>query len=94
MELVDKLHCDFSDVQELQKEQVFFILRMREFDRLARAFLTEHPNGMIVDLGCGLDTRFERVDNGQVVWYGVEMPEVIELREEQLGETARCHLVG
>jgi O-methyltransferase involved in polyketide biosynthesis len=39
---------------------------MREFDRLARAFLAEIPDGVIVDLGCGLDTRFERVDDGQV----------------------------
>jgi O-methyltransferase involved in polyketide biosynthesis len=94
MELVDKLHCDFSRVQELQNEQIFYILRMREFDRKARAFLAKHPNGMIVDLGCGLDTRFERVDNGQVVWNGVDLQVVIELREELLGETARSHLVG
>jgi O-methyltransferase involved in polyketide biosynthesis len=94
VELVAQLHCDFSDVQRMKNEQVNFLLRMREFDRLARAFLAAHPAGVIVDLGCGLDTRFERVDNGQVNWYGLDLPEVIELRKELLEETPRSHFIG
>ena len=66
VELLGRLDVDFSGVQKLKDEQVNYLLRMREFDRLAWAFLVEHPAGVIVDLGCGLDTRFERVDNGQV----------------------------
>ncbi len=94
VELVGRLDCDFSGVQKLKKEQVNYLLRMREFDRQARAFLAEHPAGVIVDLGCGLDTRFERVDNGQVEWYGLDLPEVIELRKELLEETPRSHFIG
>jgi O-methyltransferase involved in polyketide biosynthesis len=94
VELVGRLDVDFSGVQELKDEQVNYLLRMREFDRLARAFLAEHPAGVLVDLGCGLDTRFERLDNRQVEWYGLDLPEVIELRQELLDETPRCHFVG
>src|SRR5512136_2443525 len=94
VELVGQLNYDFSGVQRMKNEQVNFLLRMREFDRLARAFLAEHPGGVIVDLGCGLDTRFERVDNGQVNWYGLDLPEVIELRKEMLEETPRSHFIG
>lgn len=94
VELVSRLDYDFAGVQELKGEQVNFLLRMREFDRQARAFLAEHPNGVIVDLGCGLDTRFERLDNGQVEWYGLDLPEVIDLRKELLQETPRSHLIG
>jgi O-methyltransferase involved in polyketide biosynthesis len=94
VELVSKLDCDFSGVQELKNEQTFYLLRMREFDRLAQAFLAEYPDGMIVDLGCGLDTRFERIDNGQLRWYGLDLPEVIELRKELLEETPRSHFIG
>jgi len=94
VELVGRLDCDFSGVQRLKNEQVNYLLRMREFDRLASAFLAEHPDGVIVDLGCGLDTRFERVDNGQVEWYGLDLPEVIELRQALLEETPRSHFIG
>jgi len=94
VELVSQLDYDFSNIQRRKDEQVSFLLRMREFDRLARAFLAEYPAGVIVDLGCGLDTRFERVDNGQVEWYGLDLPEVIELRKELLDETPRSHFIG
>ena len=94
VELVGRLGVDFSGVRRLKDEQVNYLLRMREFDRLARAFLAEHPTGAIVDLGCGLDTRFERVDNGQGAWYGLDLPEVIELRRELLDETPRSHFIG
>ena len=94
VELVGQLDCDFSGVQKMKKEQVNFLLRMREFDRLARGFLEEHPAGVIVDLGCGLDTRFERIDNGQVEWYSLDLPEVIDLRKELIAETPRSHFIG
>jgi O-methyltransferase involved in polyketide biosynthesis len=94
VELVGRLDVDFPGVQKLEDEQVNYLLRMREFDRLARAFLAEHPAGVIVDLGCGLDTRFERIDNGQVAWYGLDLPEVIALRKELLDETPRSHFIG
>ena len=54
VELVGRLDCDFSGVQKLKNEQVNFLLRMREFDRQARAFLAEHPAGVIVDWAAGL----------------------------------------
>ncbi len=94
VELVSRLDCDLSGVQKLKGEGVNYLLRMREFDRLARAFLAEHPDAVIVDLGCGLDTRFERIDNGQMEWYGLDLPEVIELRKELLEETPRSHFIG
>lgn len=95
LEVVGRLNYDFSLVRSRRKgDQVSFLLRMREFDRLARMFLAEHPDGVIVDLGCGLDTRFERIDNGCVEWYGLDLPEVIELRQELLEETPRSHFIG
>ncbi len=94
VELVDQLDYDFSGIQRMKNEQVNFLLRMREFDRLARSFVSEHPSGVIVDLGCGLDTRFDRIDNGQVNWYGLDLPEVIELRKKLLKETPRSHYIG
>lgn len=93
-ELVNQLKVDLSGVKKLKNEQVNYLLRMREFDRLALAFLAEHPTGVIVDLGCGLDTRFERIDNGLVEWYGLDLPEVIELRKKLLDETPRSHFIG
>jgi methyltransferase (TIGR00027 family) len=75
--------------------QVATILRSREFDRHAQDFLSRHPEAVVVHIGCGLDSRFERVDNGQVEWYDLDLPEVIELRRKLIGgEGGRYHLLA
>jgi len=75
--------------------RVAVILKSREFDRFAQDFLARHPDAVVVHIGCGLDTRFERVDNGRVEWYDLDLPEVIELRRKLVGgEGARYHLLG
>jgi O-methyltransferase involved in polyketide biosynthesis len=75
--------------------RVAIVLRNREFDRYARDFLARHPEAVVVHIGCGLDARFERVDNSPVEWYDLDLPEVIELRRTFIGdEGARYHLLA
>ena len=69
-------------------------MRVREFDRHTQAFLAAHPEGTVVSIGCGLDTRFDRVDNGAVDWYDLDLPEVIALRRQLLTEMPRCRFIG
>ncbi len=89
VELVDQLDYDFSKLKNITLGQIFPLLRMRESDRRVSTFLTQHPDGIIVDIGCGLDTRFYRVDNGKAIWYELDLPEVMALRSQLLGESSR-----
>ena len=84
--VVDHLDYDFRRIKLQGHDELAIILRVRQFDRFARDFLASHPNGVVVQIGCGLDTRFERVDNGQVKWYDLDLPNVIELRHKLIGE--------
>ena len=68
-------------------------MRVRQFDTFARAFLARNPGGLVVDLGCGLDTRFNRLEDGQMTWLGVDLPEVIELRRKLLPDGERCKTI-
>ncbi len=92
--LVKHIDYDFSKLKIQPFVQVALILRIRQFDLLTRDFLMRHPNGVVVYVGCGLDTAFDRVDNGQVEWYDLDLPEVIEVRRRFLPETPRSHLIG
>ena len=83
--LIKSLDYDFSEFKFDKEDQVGIILRVRQFDIFTRDFLTRNPNAVVVHLGCGLDSRFERVDNGLVEWYDLDLPEVIDLRRELLG---------
>jgi O-methyltransferase involved in polyketide biosynthesis len=93
--LVKQINYDFSRARVQAHDEVAIIMRMREFDRFAREFLARNPDGVVLHIGCGLDTRFERVDNGRVEWYDLDLPHVIRLRRELMGdEMGRYHILS
>ncbi len=47
-------------------------------------YLKEHPGAAVVNLGCGLDDTFRKCDNGVCKGYNIDMPDVIEVRNEIL----------
>lgn len=70
-------------------------LRARCFDQQVERFLAEHPDGSVVALGEGLETQFWRVDNGQVRWFTVDLPEALRLRDQVLpAESARQQVIA
>jgi O-methyltransferase involved in polyketide biosynthesis len=77
-----------------KKLTAFLALRSRRFDRYCEEFLRRTPHGMIVELGCGLSSRFSRIDNGAVEWYDLDLPEVISIRKQFFPQTARSHLIA
>jgi O-methyltransferase involved in polyketide biosynthesis len=93
--LIKQLDYDFSGIKLQGHDELGIVLRLREFDRFARDFMAGHPDSAVVHIGCGLDTRFERVDNGRVEWYDLDLPDVIELRRKLIREEAgRYHLLS
>jgi O-methyltransferase involved in polyketide biosynthesis len=69
-------------------------LRIRQYDRYVSRFLDQQPDGVVVSLGCGLDDRRRRVDNGCMRWYDLDLPEVIALRRQFLAETERMRFIA
>ncbi|HVW69832.1 MAG TPA: class I SAM-dependent methyltransferase [Steroidobacteraceae bacterium] len=65
-------------------------MRSRIFDDAVRSWMTAHPVGTVVELGAGLETQFQRCDDGQVRWLCVDVPEAIAVRERFLQPTERC----
>ena len=69
-------------------------LRAKKYDEYARSFLSKNPNGIIVNLGCGMDSRFHRIDNGKVTFFDLDLPEMIEFKQRFYQETSRYHMLG
>ena len=72
----------------------FTVPRTAIFDAWVRDFLAEHPAGTVVEIGTGLNTRFERVDNGQVRWIDMDLPDTIELRRRFFADTGRRRMLA
>ena len=90
LELKNKLP---SDMIEQKKQNQYTLLasasRSANMDRFVRSFLERRPDGVIVQLGCGLETTYYRCDNGRTRWYAVDLPHVIEYRRGLLPEPER-----
>jgi methyltransferase (TIGR00027 family) len=69
-------------------------LRVRRYDRYVTDFLAREPDGIVVNLGCGLDDRRRRTDNGRVRWFDLDLPEVIALRRAHLRESDRMRFLA
>ncbi|WP_175582988.1 class I SAM-dependent methyltransferase [Nocardia cyriacigeorgica] len=65
-------------------------VRSLRFDEVLRPWLATHPGGTVAELAAGLETQFQRCDDGVVRWLCVDVPEAIDIRERFLPATDRC----
>jgi O-methyltransferase involved in polyketide biosynthesis len=79
-ELVAAIEHDFAQFP-IDSSQATYCLRSAIIDLWVRNYLKHYPNGTVVEIGAGLSTRFERVDNGQVRWFELDLSTVMDLRE-------------
>ncbi|MFD9946815.1 class I SAM-dependent methyltransferase [Nonomuraea sp. NPDC059023] len=80
-DLVQRLDYDFTRFKASPSVVSGTALRAKKIDDRVRAFCARHPGGIVLDLGCGLDTRMLRCTPPPGVdWYDVDHAEVIDLR--------------
>ena len=93
-EIVRSLDYDFSRFSSgALRSRIGIALRTLQFDDWLRAFLAEHPAGTVVDVGCGLNTRFERCDNGTARWLEVDLPDTMAVRRRFFEESDRRRML-
>jgi len=84
--IIKQLHYDFSKLNDLSTDRVFSMMRCRQFDHWTEDFITRHPAGRIVEIGCGLSDRQSRIHAFNTTWYNLDLPEVMAIRAKLLGE--------
>jgi O-methyltransferase involved in polyketide biosynthesis len=84
VEIIDELEHDFDAMGKGLHEltRAAWVIRCLQADTVIKQFLEKYPSASIVNIGCGLDTTFSRVDNGQILWYDLDLADVIELRHK------------
>jgi len=89
VEIIASLDYDFSGFAAGRGAQTSCCLRAVIIDGWVRQFLQDHPDGSVVEIGAGLDTRFERLDNGRVRWFDLDLPEAMQVRRRFFRESER-----
>ena len=88
--ICDCLDYDFTEKRKKMESPagLFGALEVaqRQYDLRCEVenYLKEHPKAAVVNLGCGLDDTFSKVDNGLCLGYNLDFPDVIAVRNELL----------
>lgn len=88
VEIVSQLDYDFDKWKGIPS-LLGASIRTRIFDEEVKAFLQEHPDGTVVEIGAGLNTRYERLDNGKARWFELDLPDSMVLRRRFFEDTDR-----
>ena len=92
-EMMTEIEYDFEKFNaKMSQEGV--IARTIILDREVQNLIDHFPDAVCICIGCGLDTRYHRIQHSQVQWYNIDFPEVIALRKKLLPENENVHLIG
>lgn len=91
--VLERLCYDCSRFSNLPSIQLGVAVRTKILDRETSRFLSRNPQAAVVNLGAGLCTRFARIDNQEVLWLELDLPEVHQLWKKAFVETDRHHFV-
>ena len=72
----------------------FMGMRSAVIDLWVSEKLSEKPESIVLHIGCGLDSRIERVNAPFKKWFDVDFPEVIAVRKEYFSETEKYKMLG
>ena len=92
-ELIKRIDYDFSKFAGAWKSQVGCCLRGAIFDQWTRAELAQDPETLVVEIGAGLDTRYERLGGAARRWVDLDMPDSMALRRRFFTENSQRRFV-
>lgn len=70
------------------------VLRAKKYDSYIKEFVDKYPNATVVNIGCGLDNRFERVDNGNIHFLDLDLPDIMNIKKQIIQEKANYHQIS
>jgi O-methyltransferase involved in polyketide biosynthesis len=95
-DIICKLDYDFERMSRSFDEyfQKYWATRAYNIDCAILRLLEGFPDATVVNIGAGLDTTFQRVDNGRIFWYDLDLPDTITLRKQLIPETERNRYIS
>lgn len=92
---VGRLDYDFTALAATPSVVCLVAVRAKMLDQRIRAFVAEHPEAVVVDIGAGFNSAVFRVDPPATVdWYSVDLPAIVALRERLLPTRDGSHCVA
>ena len=93
-EIWEKEHFELKGKSKSKWLAYFMAMRAKVFDRWLKGRINKSDNStVILHIGCGMDSRIERVGNKGHQWYDGDFEDVIECRKKYYSETDSYHMI-
>ena len=88
-EIIEKLGVDVKNYDPFMSHEGVVartIMYKNQLDEL----IQKYPDALCINLGCGFDDKFAQVDNGRIIWYDVDLPDILDVRRKIYQDRERC----
>ena len=93
-ELVGMIDYDFIKLNSWGNDNLI-VVRAKQYDDWIQEFIKSNPACVVLNLGCGLDTRVTRIRRSSTVsWFDVDFPDVIHLRKHFYADYPGYRMIG
>lgn len=72
----------------------FMAMRAKVFDEWTKKQMEKYKEAVVLHIGCGMDSRVERIGNMSADWYDIDFPSVIAERKKYYTENSKYHMLG
>ncbi len=93
-EIVDRVDYDFSKSGSNRFIAIYMAIRAAILDGYVDQFIARHADARIIHLGCGLDSRIDRLAARPRIFYDLDFPEVIEVRHQFFSEDSGYRMIA
>lgn len=94
LELAHVLPNDSIEKKSSEYAMLASVARCQNLDEMTKKFISVHAKCNIVNLGCGLETAYDRINSKTALFYEVDLPAVIERRMQFLQEGKNEKLIA
>ena len=89
IEVISKIEYDFTIANKDKKMKMGVIGRTIVLDDMVSDYIKKHPHCTIINIASGMDTRFNRLDNGHIRWYNIDLENSVDFRLKYIEDSDR-----
>ena len=94
IEVISKIDYDFTLADKDRKMKMGVIGRTIVLDDMVGEYIKSHPHCTVINIASGMDTRFNRLDNGIMRWYNVDLENSANFRLKYIEDTDRVRTLA
>ena len=93
VEIIKTLGIDTKSYDKFMSHEGV-VARTIMLDKQLKNLIKKNPNACIVNIGAGFDNRFSRVDNGEILWFDLDLPDSISARKKAFANQDRVTMIA